>query len=241
MPDLTYPTRRCLARAGMVVLVAFGAAVAAAEAGQPPPAASLAEMLARAEAAELDTEYVAPPGDPLSHHIAGFAKTLCSAVFVTGLDADFAAESVGFFSGPYEHRSRVTAREVDRDRRRVHLTLPNGVVRTAMFNGDHGCVTLPPGEDDVLFEPVEIRSALPDPATTPWPMGDLLPDAPLPAGIDAEKVRQAVDAAFEPEAGLTAAFVVTHEGRIIGERYGPASRCTRRWRAGRWARASPRR
>ena len=203
------------------LVVAGWQIVLPAAAGGQPPAASLAEMLARADAVELDTEYVAPPGDPLSHHVAGFAKTLCSAVFVTGLDADFAAESVGFFSGPYEYRRQVTAREVDRDRRRVHLTLPNGVVRTAMFNGDHGCVTLPPGEDDVFFEPVEIRSALPDPATAPWPMGDLLPDAPLPAGIDAATVRQAVDAAFEPSEGLTAAFVVTHKGRIIGERYGP--------------------
>ena len=206
---------------GWALVVAGSQIALPADAGGQPPAASLAEMLARAEAVELDTDYVAPPGDPLSHHVAGFAKTLCSAVFVTGLDADFAAESVGFFSGPYEFRSRVTAREVDRDRRRVHLTLPNGVVRTAMFNGDHGCVTLPPGEDDVFFEPVEIASALPDPATTPWPMGDLLPDAPPPPGIDGEKVRRAVDAAFEPEAGLTAAFVVTHRGRIIGERYGP--------------------
>ena len=33
------------------------------------------------------------------------------------------------------------------------------------------------------------------------------------------KVRQAVDAAFDP-AGMTAAFVVTYKGRIIAERYG---------------------
>ena len=95
------------------------------------------EMLARAEAAELDTEYVAPPGDPLSHHISGFAKTLCSAVFVTGLEPDFAAESVGFFSGPYEHRRHVTARDIDRDGRRVHLTMPAGELRTATLNGDN--------------------------------------------------------------------------------------------------------
>ena len=180
-----------------------------------------AAMLARAAEAELDTEYVAPPGDPLSHHISGFAKTLCSAVFVTGLDPDFAAESVGFFSGPYEHRRHVTNREVDNDERRIHLTLPNGVVRTAKLNGDHGCVTLPVGEEDVFFDPIDIRSTLPDPATTPWPMGDVLPDTPLPADIDADKVQQAVDAAFDPPEGLTAAFVVTHKGRIIGERYGP--------------------
>ena len=100
-------------------------------------------MLARAEAAELDTAYVPPPGDPLWHHTSGFAKTLCSAVFVTGLDAEFAAENVGFFSAPYEQRAHVTTVEVDRDQRQVHLTLPDGVVRTAKFNGDHGCVTLP--------------------------------------------------------------------------------------------------
>jgi CubicO group peptidase (beta-lactamase class C family) len=177
-------------------------------------------MLARAAAAELDTEYEAPPGDPLWHHTAGFAKTLCSAVFVTGLDAAFATENVGFFSGPHEHRAHVTAIEVDQDERRVRLTLPDGVVRTAKFNGDHGCVTLPIDAEDVFFEPVDIPSALPDPWTLMWPMGDAVPVAPLAEGVDAEKVAQAVDAAFDPPEGMTAAFVVTHHGRIIGERYG---------------------
>ena len=177
-------------------------------------------MLARAAEAELDTEYEAPPGDALWHHTAGFAKTLCSAVFVTGLDPAFAAENVGFFSSPYEHRAHVTAMEVDRDQRRVHLTLPDGVVRTAKFNGDHGCVALPIEAEDVFFEPVDIPSALPDPWTQMWPMGDAVPVAPLAEGVDAAKVAEAVDAAFEPAEGMTAAFVVTHRGRIIGERYG---------------------
>jgi len=179
-----------------------------------------AAMLARAASAELDTEYVAPPGDPLSHHTAGFAKTLCSAVFVTGLDPAFAAENVGFFSAPYEHRVHVTNVEVDRDQRQVHLSLPDDVVRTAKFNGDHGCVTLPIGEDDVFFEPVDITSTLPDSSTLSWPMGDQLSEEPLPAGIDGDKVAQAVQAAFQPADGMTAAFVVTHQGRIIAERYG---------------------
>jgi CubicO group peptidase (beta-lactamase class C family) len=51
-------------------------------------------------------------------------------------------------------------------------------------------------------------------------MGDVLPEAPHPAGIDAEKVARAVDAAFTPGESMTAAFVVTWNGRIIGERYG---------------------
>ncbi len=208
-------SRRPAARLAAAFLVAAGlAADGAAQDGREA-------MLARAAEAELDTEYEAPPGDPLWHHTAGFAKTLCSAVFVTGLDAAFAAENVGFFSGPHEHRSHVTAIEVDQDERRVRLTLPDGVVRTAKFNGDHGCVALPIDAEDVFFEPVDIPSALPDPWTLMWPMGDAVPVAPLAEGVDGAKVAEAVAAAFDPPESLTAAFVVTHRGRIIGERYGP--------------------
>ncbi len=177
-------------------------------------------LIARADALELDTEYIAPPGDALEHHASGFAKTLCSAVFITGLDPDFAAENVGYFTAPYKERSKMIKRVIDWENQAVHLTLPNGVTRTAKRFGDQGCVTLPIGKDSVYFTPVEVESRLPDPSTEPWPMGDVLPDEPLPSGLDAEKVVQAVDAAFEPAEGMTAAFVVTWKGRIIGERYG---------------------
>jgi CubicO group peptidase (beta-lactamase class C family) len=53
----------------------------------------------------------------------------------------------------------------------------------------------------------------------PWPMGDVTPNGPLPAGIDTARLRQAVDAAFATPAGLTAALVVTYKGRIVAERY----------------------
>jgi CubicO group peptidase (beta-lactamase class C family) len=74
--------------------------------------------------------------------------------------------------------------------------------------------------------PVSVASPLPDPSTQAWPMGDLLPSDPLPAEIDAGELKQAVDAAFEPPAAMTAAFVVTWRGRLIAERYG--SRITAR-------------
>src|SRR5262245_2275302 len=57
-------------------------------------------LIARAKSLELDTPYVPPPGDPLMHHAAGYAKVMCSAVFLTGLAPDFAAENVGFFTDP---------------------------------------------------------------------------------------------------------------------------------------------
>ena len=168
---------------------------------------------------ELDTEYVPPPGDAMAHHASGFAKILCSGVFITGLDADFVAENIGYFTAAYDQRANVVDRVIDWDNKAVHLTLPDGVVRTAKVVGDQGCVTLPIGEDSVHFTPVDVESALPDPATTPWPMGDVLPDEPFPSELDEEKVSAAVAAAFEPAEGMTAAFVVTWKGQIIGESY----------------------
>ena len=63
-------------------------------------AAQREAMVARAKALELPTPYVPPPGDALEHHAAGYAKVIASAVFITGLDPDFAAEHVVFFTAP---------------------------------------------------------------------------------------------------------------------------------------------
>jgi CubicO group peptidase (beta-lactamase class C family) len=182
--------------------------------------ASRTALIERAQALELATPYVPPPGDPLEHHAAGLAKVICSAVFITGLDPEFAWENVGYFTAPYAERAKLGKPVIDRARRAVHVTLPNGVTRTAIHLGSQGCVALPRGASHVSFTPVTVKSQLPDPATQPWPMGDVLPATPLPAAIDAAKLQQALSAAFEPASGLTAAFVVTWRGRLIGERYG---------------------
>jgi hypothetical protein len=79
-----------------------------------------------------------PPGDPLEHHAAGLAKVICSAVFITGLDADFAAENVGYFTAPYAERAKLGRPVVDREAKRVTVTLPNGVVRTARLHWRSG-------------------------------------------------------------------------------------------------------
>src|SRR5438046_2705731 len=97
--------------------------------------------------------------------------------------------------------------------------MPNGKVRTAKQVASQGCVTLPIGQTDVFFKPSIVKSALPDPKTQPWPMGDVLPSGTLPPEVNQAKIQQAVDAAFDP-AGMTAAFVVTYKGRLIAERYG---------------------
>jgi len=214
-------TRETLSRIVVLLCLLTSLACGGAPPVEPvaPEPGSDEALVARAKELELETVYVPPPGDALEHHTAGFAKTLCSAVFITGLDPDFAAENVGYFTGPYEERKHVTEKRIDRENRAVHLTLESGVVRTAKYLGDQGCVALPVGEDTVHYTPVALKSNLPDAATTSWPMGDLLPEEPLPPELDADKVTAAVNAAFEPAEGLTAAFVVTWKGRIIGEKY----------------------
>jgi hypothetical protein len=196
-------------------LSALVGAVAASQVANPRTEA----LVARAKSLELDTPYVPPAGDALEHHTAGFAKIMCSAVFVTGLDPDFAAENVGYFVSPYAERAKVGKPDVDRAAKMVHVTLPNGVRRSAKYVGNQGCVILPVGATSVKFTPVEVKRRLP-PAKQAWPMGDMLPSGTPPVGIDVEKVKRAVDAAFEPAAGLTAAVVVTWKGRLIAERYG---------------------
>src|SRR5262249_42336562 len=184
------------------------------------PGVAQGALIARAKSLELDTPYVPPPGDALEHHASGFAKIICSAVFVTGLNPDFAAENVGYFTAPYEVRHKLGKPVIDRAEKAVHVTLPNGVTRTAKYLGSQGCVTLPVGQRSVNFTPANVASRLPDPSTQPWPMGDVLSDEPLPPEIDATKLKQAIDAAFDPSASMTAAFVVTWRGRLIAERYG---------------------
>src|SRR6202043_1824762 len=150
-----------------------------------------AALISRAKSFELDTPYVPPPGDPLDHHTSGFAKIMCSAVFITGLDPDFAAENVGYFTSPYAERAKVGKPVIDRVTKTVHITLPSGITRTAKYLGSQGCVTLPIGQSSVNFTPITVRSGLPDPSTPRWPMGDVPAEGPLPAEINAANLKQA--------------------------------------------------
>ena len=178
-----------------------------------------AALIARGKQLELPGIWAPPPGNALEHHTAGFAKTLCSAVFLTGLDPRDAAANVGFFTGPLEYRSAVVDTVVDRPRQEVRLKLASGVTRVARRFGSQGCVTLPIGKDSVFFKPSVVKPNLPPAATTPWPMGDVIAKAAWPAGIDSVAFDRAMTAGFGPPEAMSLAVVVTYKGRILGERY----------------------
>jgi CubicO group peptidase (beta-lactamase class C family) len=163
----------------------------------------------------------APPSTPSELGLAGYAKVLCSAVFVSGRDPEEARRNSGYFLLPEADRNAITETVIDRQQKLVRLTLRGSLTRTAKFYGDQGCVILPKGQERVFFEPVAVKSRLPDANGQTWPMGDILPKQPLPPEIDAAKLDKAVDLAFSDPEALTAAFLVAYKGQIIAERYGP--------------------
>jgi CubicO group peptidase (beta-lactamase class C family) len=166
-------------------------------------------LIARAKSLELKTTpYVPPPGDPLTHHAAGYAKVMCSAVFITGLDPDFAARHVGYFTAPLEHRKKLGKPVIDRSVKVVHVALPGGDRRTAKYLGDQGCVTFPAGSKSLNFKPLKLNRK---------PSTDA--DARVPAELDGAKIKLVLDAAFQDPEAMTAAMVVTWRGQVIAERY----------------------
>ena len=101
---------------------------------------------------------------PTTLGAASYAKILCSAVFVTGRDVDEARRNSAFFLMNAPDRDKPVTVDVDRQARRVRVTL-EGITRTAQLYGDQACVIHPVGEDGNHFAPIAVPTTLPD-ATT---------------------------------------------------------------------------
>ena len=153
-------------RLALVVLFVIGGSVA------DPPGA-------QAPAPRRQSAF-APDGTPIPLGLAGYAKVLCSAVFVSGREAAEAFENSGFFLFP-EHERRGVTYDVDRARQLVRMT-HGAVTRTAKFYGDQGCIIHPQDHDGIFFTPVAVKTRLPDAASQPWPMGDAPSAEPAPSG-----------------------------------------------------------
>jgi len=125
------------------------------------------------------------------------------------------------------------------DERRAVAVGADGYVPTmrAAFREGLGCVIMAPDQtlEDIESLPV-LNMPAPDgdPATIPWPDGDLVPDEPVPAGVDEAALQAASDWAFDRESPeqVTLSLIVVHDGRIVHERYAPGidvSTRTRTW------------
>jgi CubicO group peptidase (beta-lactamase class C family) len=126
--------------------------------------------------------------------------------------------------------------EIDYKRRAVAIgKAETGPVMRAAFREGIGCVIMSPDQtfDDIPGLPVLDMPPPPgDPATIPWPMGDLVADTNLPADVDAAALQAASDWAFNRESPqqVTLSLLIVHRGRIIHERYAPGVDMTTRTR-----------
>src|SRR4030081_2009880 len=122
---------------------------------------------AGAQQAPQRTRAMAPEGiTPLALGLAGYAKVLCSAVFVSGREPAEAFKNRGYFLLEAEQRAGVTY-AFDPERKLVLMT--KGALRgTAKFYGDQGCIIQQQNHDGIYFTPVAVKTRLPDAASQPW-------------------------------------------------------------------------
>jgi CubicO group peptidase (beta-lactamase class C family) len=156
---------------------------------------------------------------------AYFAKVLCSAVFVSGRPAEDVLAVDLAIDNPIVDFLEV---DVDGERRQVSASFRGYFENTAVHRDGLGC-TLAIG-----VTPDELRSRTldgPRPAPRPWP-GDEEDQEDQEtegdedgAGIDMQRLRRAVDGAFEePDPDRprrTRAVVVVHDGELVAESYAP--------------------
>ena len=162
--------------------------------------------------------------NPSNLGLAGYAKILCSALFVSGHEEEFARAharrvAVDLMHLPKDDLDHLTD-EIDYDARTVTASLGDDLTRRAAFYGDQGSIAHPADHDGIFFEPVPVDTGLPDANTLPWPMGDVMPDDPPPPEVDQSKLAAAVELAFV-EPSPVSAIVVLYKGRLVAERYAP--------------------
>jgi len=155
------------------------------------------------------------------------AKTICSNVFVSGRNAqDIFKEEIA----PVHFLLAMTDFKVDPDAKSVSADAFGFAERKAIYREGCGC-TIVNGltEDELRRQKIgyvnPLKYSPEQRSNRPWPAGNQGPVVSLPAGVDAEKLDKAMDAAFaEPgprNPRKTRAVVVVYDGGLIAERYAP--------------------
>lgn len=144
------------------------------------------------------------------------AKSVCSAAFVAGREAD-AATLMEQDVLPASPVLAVISTEVDADQRSVTSQFLGMFDRHASLLEGRGCVL------DADPDPVAVPFAPSPPDPNPWPVGDAAVAA-LPAGVDEAALTSVVDAVFEgagdPAAANTRGVAVVQDGQLLLSRDG---------------------
>lgn len=153
------------------------------------------------------------------------ARALCSAIFVSGRDPLTAEDQDIGFSPLF----KLFRAKIDRSEKSVTCSLFGiGLFeKKAVFVNHLGSVLLSGvSEENIRSWKPKIPPPEPgNPETVPWPMGDRLPQEPLPGNIDRTRIQSTVEPLFieaDPKKKRhTRALLIVHDGRLIAERYGP--------------------
>jgi len=155
------------------------------------------------------------------------AVILCNGLFTSNRPLDLVLNQELKYARYAKGSAEESGYEVDREARAVAVGEAGAVpTMRAAFREGLGCVAMAPDQtfDDISSLPLLETPPLPgDPATIPWPMGDLVEERPLPATVDPAALQAASDWSFDRESPeqVTLSLIVVHDGRILHERYAP--------------------
>ena len=153
------------------------------------------------------------------------AVLMCNGLFTSGrsLEQVFSQE-LAYLSDPV---GTVDGGEylIDRDLKAVAVGgEESGPVIRAAFREGIGCVVMAPNQGFADIDSLPVLN-LPypagDPASMPWPVGDVIDNEALPDSVDTAALAAASDWAFDRESPEqdTLSLLVVHKGKIIHERY----------------------
>lgn len=153
------------------------------------------------------------------------AILMCNGLFTSGRTlAQVFAQELAYLPQPV---GTVDGGEyvIDRQLKAVAIGgTETGTIIRAAFRGGIGCVVMAPNQTfaDIDSLPVlELKFAGGDPASIPWPSGDVVAGQALPANVDPAALAAASNWAFERESPqqVTLSLIVVYKGEIIHERY----------------------
>jgi CubicO group peptidase (beta-lactamase class C family) len=156
---------------------------------------------------------------PVRSATGATSKTLCTAVFVSGLDADQSYAEMLKPAPAMRLLDAILQYRVDRPRREVTSTIAGGFENRALYRDGLGCILVNDRSQRIAAETFSFSN-----------QEILPPDLPEVAGpkiVDAanETMKAALDRAFrereEAPYHWTKAVVVVRDGRILAERYAP--------------------
>jgi CubicO group peptidase (beta-lactamase class C family) len=151
------------------------------------------------------------------------AELACAGVFVSGRKLDDVVKHDILRLSPL---TKWNSYKVDAANHSVSVTALGLRTRTSVYRPGIGCTLL---VDDTAAQLRKQAEGIPEAATSdnpdPWPKGDTVDLANLPAGVNRAALDKAVDDALTDDTPAkeidTRAIVVVYDGRIVAERYAP--------------------